>query len=124
MKFPLFLINLALAKANLTQKNIISVILPEGKLNIYVVPNQETFIKNYCDDAIQLLNNKFCELSPSGGSASLSFDQGVRKKLPTTTSSSRSERHLSSNNILHLSDCVWLCCLLSQYEIGGPPRLR
>ena len=52
MKFPLFFIFVALATANLAQKNIISVILPERKVNINVVPNQETFIKIYCDDAI------------------------------------------------------------------------
>ena len=39
---------------------------------------------------IWLLNNKFRGLFPSGGFASLSFDQGVPKKLPT----SPSERHL------------------------------
>ena len=44
---------------------------------------------------IRLLNNKFRGLSPSGGCASLSFDQGVPKKLPTTAPSSRSERHLT-----------------------------
>ena len=32
---------------------------------------------------------------PSGGCASLSFDQRVPKKLLTTASSSRSERHLT-----------------------------
>ena len=44
---------------------------------------------------IRLLNNKFRGSSPSGGFASLSFDQGVPKKLPTTAPSSRSERHLT-----------------------------
>ena len=44
---------------------------------------------------IWLLNNKFRGLSPSGGCASVSFDQGVPKKLPTTAPSSRSERHLT-----------------------------
>ena len=34
-------------------------------------------------------------LSPSGGCATLSFDQGVPKKLPTTAPSSQSERHLT-----------------------------
>ena len=41
---------------------------------------------------IRLLNNKFRGLSPSGGCASLSFDQGVPKKLPTAAPSSRLER--------------------------------
>ena len=45
-------------------------------------------------DRIRLLNNKFRGLSPSGGVASLSFDQGVPKKLLTTAPSSRSERYL------------------------------
>jgi hypothetical protein len=44
---------------------------------------------------IQLLNNKFRGLSPSGWFASLLFDQGVLKKLLTSASSSRSERHLT-----------------------------
>ena len=39
---------------------------------------------------IRLLNNKF-----SGGFASLSFDQGVPKKLLTSAPSNRSERHLT-----------------------------
>jgi hypothetical protein len=43
---------------------------------------------------IGLLNNKFHGLSPSGGFASLLFDQGVPKKLPTTAPSSQSEHHL------------------------------
>ena len=34
-------------------------------------------------------------MSPSGGCASLLFDQGVPKKLPTTAPSSQSERHLT-----------------------------
>ena len=62
-------------------KNIISMILSERKVNINVIPNQETLMKIYCDDAIRLLNNKFCGLSPSGGCASFLFDQGVTKKL-------------------------------------------
>ena len=40
-------------------------------------------------DRIRLLNNKF-----RGGVASLSFDQGVPKKLPTTAPPSRLEHHL------------------------------
>ena len=39
---------------------------------------------------ILLLNNKFRGMSPSGGFASLLFDQGVPKKLLTSASSSRS----------------------------------
>ena len=42
-----------------------------------------------------LLNNKFRGLSPSHGCASLSFDQRVPKKLPTTSPSSWLERHLT-----------------------------
>ena len=46
-------------------------------------------------------------MSPSGGFASLAFDQAVPKN---------SQRHLADQNaicILHRSDCAWLCCLLS-----------
>ena len=60
-------------------------------------------------NSMRLLNNKFRGLSPSGGFASLSFDQGVPKNLPTTAPSSQSELHLTVR-----SDCAWLCCLLSQ----------
>ena len=52
-------------------------ILSERKVNINVIPNQETLMKIYCDDAIRLLNNKFCGLSSSSGYASLLFDQEV-----------------------------------------------
>ena len=41
-----------------------------------------------------MLNNKFHGLSHSGGFASILFDQGVPKKLPTTVPSSQSEPHL------------------------------
>ena len=51
-------------------------------------------------DRIRLLNNKFRGLSPSGGVASLSFDQGVPKKLLTTAPSSQSERQSPSDSIL------------------------
>ena len=47
-------------------------------------------------------------VSPSGGFASLAFDQAVPKN---------SQRHLGDRNaicILHGSDYVFLCCLLSQ----------
>ena len=47
-------------------------------------------------------------MSPSGGFASLLFDQAVPKN---------SQRHLADRNaicILHPSDCAWLYCLLSQ----------
>ena len=43
-------------------------------------------------------------VSPSGGFASLLFDQGVPYY---------SQRHLANRNticILHRSDCAWLCC--------------
>ena len=76
-------------------KNIISMILSERKVNINVIPNQETLMKIYCDDAIRLLNNKFCGLSSSSGYASLLFDQEVPKKTPTTAPSSQSEGHLT-----------------------------
>ena len=66
---------------------------------------------------IEIINNKFHGLSPpggfvspSGGFASLSFDQAVCKN---------SQRHLADRNaicILHRSDCAWLCCLLSQWS--------
>ena len=83
MKFPLFFINVALAIATAattgTKKNIISVILPKRKIDIDVVPNQETFYKKYCDDATRLLNNKIHRLSPSGGHHSVLFDQGFQK---------------------------------------------
>ena len=46
------------------------------------------------ESTIELLSNKFHGLSPSGGFASLSFDQGVPKKLQNTAPSSRSELHL------------------------------
>ena len=48
-------------------------------------------------------------VSPPGGFASLAFDQAVPKN---------SQRHLADRNaicILHLSDCSWLCYLLSQF---------
>ena len=70
-------------------------ILSERKVNINVIPNQETLMKIYCDDAIRLLNNKFCGLSSSSGYASLLFDQEVPKKTPTTAPSSQSEGHLT-----------------------------
>ena len=70
---------------------------------------------NEIEDWIELLNNKLHGLlppgglvSPSGGFASLSFDQGVPKN---------SQHHLADWNaicILHRSDCAWLWCLLSQ----------
>ena len=65
---------------------------------------------------IELLNNKFHGLSPSGGFASLLFDQAVPKN---------SQRHLADRNaicILHRSDCTWLCCLLSQFWLFGDQK--
>ena len=66
-------------------------------------------------DWTELLNNKLHGLSPpgglvspSGGFASLLFDQRVPYY---------SQRHLADRNaicILHRSDCAWLCCSLSQ----------
>ena len=53
---------------------------------------------------IQLLNNKFHGLCPSGGLHSLLFDQG----FPDNT---RLQRHLA---ILCRWDCTWLCCLSCQ----------
>ena len=65
-------------------------------------------------NVIELINNKLHGLlppggyvSPSGGFASLSFDQAVPKK---------SQCHLANQNaicILHQSDHVRLCCLKS-----------
>ena len=55
-------------------------------------------------------------MSSSGGFASLLFDQGVPKN---------SQRHLADWNaicILHWSDCVWLCCLLSQFLLFGDQK--
>ena len=51
-------------------------------------------------------------MSPSGGFSSLLFDQAVPKN-------SQLQRHLADQKaicILHQSDCVWLCCLLSQLK--------
>ena len=50
-------------------------------------------------------------VSPSGGFASLLFDQAVPKN---------SQHHLADWNticILHQSDCAWLRCLSSQYSL-------
>ena len=74
---------------------------------------------------IELLNNKLLGLSPpggfvspSGGFASLLFDQAVLKN---------SQSHLADRNaicILHRSDCAWLCCLLSQFWLFGDQKLK
>ena len=48
----------------------------------FASPRPAGKISRFQELSIRLLNNKFRGLSPSGGCASLSFDQGVPKKTP------------------------------------------